>query len=167
MLIWIDYIIIGIIGVSTLISLIRGFVREALSVIGWISAFFIASKFYAYLAVYLTGIEDTILRNATSIGILFCATLVVAGIINHLIGTVVDKTGLSGTDRLLGMCFGALRGVLLVAALLLFIDAFTGIGSSEDWGKSELVSKFKPIQHWFFDYLKTSSSTFAEYMDKK
>lgn len=167
MLIWIDYIILGVIGVSTLISLIRGFVREALSLIGWIAAFFIASKFYAYLAVYFTGIENPILRNATAIAILFCATLIVSGIVNHLIGKLVDKTGLSGTDRLLGMCFGAVRGVLLVAAILLFADAFTGLGHTEDWMNSQLIGRFKPIQHWFFDYLKTSSSMFSEYMNKQ
>ncbi|MFC0180098.1 CvpA family protein [Thorsellia kenyensis] len=165
-LLWIDYIILGIVGVSTLISLIRGFVREALSLIGWIAAFFIASKFYIYLAAFFTGIEDIILRNATAIALLFCATLIVSGIVNHLIGKLVDKTGLSGTDRLLGMCFGAVRGILLMAAMLLFADAFTGLGTSEDWQNSQLIPKFKPIQHWFFDYLKTSSQLFSEYMNK-
>lgn len=50
-MVWIDYVIIGIIGFSALVSLIRGFVREALSLVTWGCAFFVASHFYTYLAV--------------------------------------------------------------------------------------------------------------------
>lgn len=164
MLMWVDYTIFGIIGISTVISLIRGFVREALSVVSWIAAFFVASNFYPYLAAFFTGLDDKLLRNACAIAILFIATLVVGGIVNHIIGTLVDKTGLSGTDRLLGMCFGALRGILVVAAGLFFLDAFTSFSSSQDWAQSQLIPKFEHIIKWFFDYLKSSSSFLSDYV---
>lgn len=57
MMIWVDYAILAIIGISTLVSLVRGFVKEAISVVIWIGAFFIASTFYSNLAVYLTNIS--------------------------------------------------------------------------------------------------------------
>ncbi len=157
---WIDYVIIGIVGFSALVSLIRGFVREALSLVTWGCAFFVASHYFSYLAVWFTGFEEPMVRNGVAIAALFIATLIVGAIVNYVIGSLVEKTGLSGTDRVLGVCFGALRGVLIVSAILLFLDTFTGFSKSTDWTQSQLVPQFSYIIRWFFDYLQSTSSFF-------
>ncbi|AFJ46337.1 colicin V production protein [Shimwellia blattae] len=157
-MVWIDYAIIAVIGFSCLVSLIRGFVREALSLVTWGCAFFVASHYYSYLAVWFTGFQDQLVRNGIAIGALFIVTLIVGAIVNSIISALVEKTGLSGTDRVLGVCFGALRGVLIVAAMLFFLDTFTDLSKSEDWRNSQLVPNFSFIIRWFFDFLKDSSS---------
>lgn len=161
-MVWIDWIILGIIGFSVLVSLVRGFVREALSLVAWTAAFFVASHFYSYLAVYFTNFSDTLIRNSIAIAILFVATLLVGAILNYVIGSLVSHTGLSGTDRVLGLCFGVLRGVLIVAALLFFLDSFTSLSQSEEWKQSQLIPQFSYIIRWFFDYLQSTSSFLPE-----
>lgn len=157
-MVWIDYAILAVVGISTLISLVRGFVKEAVSLVIWVSAFFIASNFYENLASLLTNFSDQILRNAAAIAILFITTLIIGALVNYLIGQLVSKTGLSGTDRILGLVFGALRGVLIASAVLFFMDAFTPAATSDWWTSSQLIPEFTLIVEWFFEYLKNSSS---------
>lgn len=157
-MVWIDYAIIFIIGLSTLISLIRGFAKEAMSLLVWFAAFFVASQFYEDLAVHLTQLQDEMLRNGVAIAILFVTTLILGALVNYILGQLVAKTGLSGTDRLLGLCFGDLRGALIVSAILFFMDAFTGAPNTPWWKESRLVPEFGVVIQWFFHYLENTSS---------
>ncbi|NUF28091.1 CvpA family protein [Gilliamella bombicola] len=155
---WVDFTIIGVIAFSALISIVRGFVREALSLISWILAFFISSRFYIYITDYLTYFDSDVIRIAVAIVILFIATLLVCSIVSYIIGQLVQKTGLSGTDRVLGICFGVLRGILVVAAVLFFVDTFTPLSRSVYWTQSQLIPHFHFIIRWFFDFIQQSSS---------
>lgn len=159
----IDAIIIGIIVFSLLVSLWRGFIREVLSLVSWVVAFFIASKFYPYLSALLVNVDlpyiqkSEFLRNGVAAAILFIAVLIVGGIVNTLLSQLADKTGLTGTDRVLGAAFGALRGIFIVAAILFFTNRFTNLGQNELFKASQLLPHFDFIVDWFFEQLKANT----------
>jgi len=95
---WVDLIIIVIIVISALISLVRGFVKESISLASWLFAGFIAFIYFTPLADLLEPyIESPTIRTGSSFAILFVSSLIVGAIINFMVSQLVSKTGL--TDR--------------------------------------------------------------------
>ncbi len=147
-MIWVDIVIPGIIAISALFSLIRGFVREALSLLGWLAAVWVALTFTKDFAdLLLTGISAPSIRMVVSFTILFVVTLVITALVNHLAGSLVVKTGLSSTDRMIGMVFGIARGVLVVAVLVL-LAGMTTIPQDPWWQQSVLIEVFHKLALW-------------------
>lgn len=153
MLNWADYTILVVLAFSVIISIIRGFVREAMSLITWVAAFWIAFTFYSILASMLEGdIHSNNLRMIVAFGGLFLATLIIGGLINYLIGHLVDRTGLSGTDRVLGLGFGFARGVLLITVMLMLAE-LTPMPNDVWWKTSVLIPQFQPVEKWLRGYM--------------
>ena len=152
-LIWIDYIIIGIIVLSSLISLVRGFMREALSLAAWILAFWISWTFFRELAIYFEQwISVPSMRLGVAFLLLLVVTLILGGLVNYLVGQLVEKTGLTGTDRMIGVFFGIARGSLLVGITVL-LAGLTAIPSDPWWHESVLIGYFQDLALWLRAYL--------------
>jgi membrane protein required for colicin V production len=160
-MIWADWAIIGIFSLSCLIGLIRGFVREALSLIIWICAALVAKLFSPQLEVFLVGHIDTpSVRAMTAFAIIFVAVLLLGAILSYLIGALVRATGLSGTDRLMGMLFGALRAFIIVMALLLIVPEFIPVTEDNWWRESQLIPHFLTCETWVRDAYEQVSQFF-------
>lgn len=147
-MVWVDIVIPGIIAVSALISLMRGFVREALSLLGWLAAFWISLTFADDLAnLFLTGISTESLRIIVAFTILFVITLVVMALINNLASQLIKKSGLKGTDRMIGMIFGIARGAVVVSVLVL-LAGFTTLTQDAWWNDSIMIEVFHEFAVW-------------------
>ena len=135
-MIWIDYAILAVIAISGVISLMRGFIREALSLAGWIAAFWIAIAFSGRVAGWLDGyVTVPSVRVAIGFFVLFFGVLLLCGIVLRLAGLVVERTGMSGTDRTLGIVFGVLRGIVIVGVLVL-LAGLTALPRDPWWNQS-------------------------------
>ncbi len=151
-MIWVDYLIIGIICLSSIVSLIRGFVREAFSLAAWILAFWVSWTFFRDLSVHMPWVEVPSLRLGAAFVTLFLVTLILGALVNFLIGQLVDKSGLSGTDRMVGVLFGAARGVVLVSILVL-LAGLTPFPEDPWWQESQLLGYFSELAVWLRDLL--------------
>jgi membrane protein required for colicin V production len=145
---WVDWAIIAVIAVSSLISLSRGFVKEALSLLTWIIAGVVAWMFGGALSVHLSEfIETPSARVIAACILLFVFTLLVGALINYLIGELIRVTGLSGTDRFLGMVFGAARGALLVVVAV-GLTSLAPVQQDAWWQQSTLLPHFLMVADW-------------------
>lgn len=152
-MIWVDYAILGIIAISAFLSLMRGFVREAVSLVTWIVAFWIAIMFSRRLAPLLSGVIAAASgRVIAAFVLLLLVTLVLGALVNYLVGRVVEKAGLSGTDRMLGALFGVARGVLIIAVLVL-LAGLTNMPKDPWWKHSLLLGHFEGVALWLRGFL--------------
>ena len=150
---WLDYCIIGVITLSVLLGLWRGFLKEAISLVAWATAFIIAFLFVEDGASYLTKyIGWPSVRITLAFGVLFLGTLILGGLVNLIVAQLVQHTGLSGTDRLLGLVFGLLRGGAVVTMLVL-LASLTPLPQDHWWKQSLLLPHFQQAAVWLRAYL--------------
>ena len=150
---WIDFVILLIIILSAVISSVRGFAREALSLLGWALAFWVSLTFSGGLSLMFNGaIQDPILRMIVAFLILFIVSLIVSTIVNYFVIQFVHRTGMTSADRSIGIVFGVLRGVLIVAALVLFAG-LTPFPQTPSWEHSFLLYYFEGLAVWLRDLM--------------
>lgn len=132
-----DIAIAIIVLLSAVIGLVRGLVKEVLSLVSWFAAFLVAIYFSSTLAAQmpLSWGADSV-RLAIGFAALFIATLILASLIQWLIAKLIVSTGLSGTDRTLGFLFGSARGLLICVIVLLGLRE---VASEREWWQASVL----------------------------
>lgn len=147
-----DYGIIGLIVVSVLMGTLRGFVREAMSLITWITALVCGVIACETVASWFTFTTMVGLRMVLAFVLIVLSILILGGLLNHLIGRLIKFTGFGATDRLVGTLFGLVRGAVVVAAAVLVTNP-TPFSKDPLWTTSVLVPRFEPMSHWMKEKL--------------
>jgi membrane protein required for colicin V production len=164
---WLDFVFIGILGLSVIISLFRGLTREILSLLIWASAFWVAYTFVDVGAQALTSYIDLpSARHLIAFVALFLAALIIGGLINFVVGKLIKNTGLSGTDRFFGMFFGFLRGLIAIVAITFFVQA-TPLSEDPWWSESKLVPHFSKISEWARTHMPEEFSSYFSFLETK
>ncbi|MEE8118502.1 MAG: CvpA family protein [Gammaproteobacteria bacterium] len=146
---WVDIVIIAIVSVSALISLFRGFVKEALSLASWVISFGLAVLFADNVAGMLDSwIDSPLGRWAAAFILILVIALAIGTILNHIAGLAIEKAGLTTADRALGAIFGMLRGVMIVLTILVvanFVGNWLDAPLASLWKDSIIVGWLKPV----------------------
>jgi membrane protein required for colicin V production len=138
---WFDYFLIALAAVSCIIGIVRGVVRELISLLTWIAAVLLAWDYSGVLEPHLGGVlaEDTV-RTWAARALIFIGVLLIGTGIGALSNYFMRSSIFSGLDRLGGAIFGVLRSLVIIGLLVMLIHALRLTG--EPWWRSALVRPF-------------------------
>jgi membrane protein required for colicin V production len=141
----IDYLLLAMIALSAVMGLFRGFIAEAFSLLGWIVGAWAAWRFGFQVAEWLPDFfgyrtaQVWVARGAILVGV-----LILTGVANAIVSFVMGRTGLDGTDRVVGLIFGLGRGIVLTGITVSVLE-FAGFQESSWWRESTLIPYAEPI----------------------
>jgi len=136
-----DYILIAIVGLSMVLSLWRGFMREVISLTGLVAAFLIAGRTSSIVGGFLSQwITKGVLTDILGFAIVFTGIMLTVGLIGGMIRKLVDKADLTATDRTLGVFFGLARGVLLISLFFLIYTSYSKAG--KPWMQNSMLTPY-------------------------
>lgn len=135
----VDYIILAIVIVSAVMGLVRGLLREAIAVITWFLAIVLAWTFGPSLEPHLGGIlVNSPLRIWAARAIIFVGILLLGGAISVIVSHYVRVSMFAGMDKFFGFVFGIIRGVVIVGAFTIAVQAMR-MDEDPSWKRSRLM----------------------------
>lgn len=136
----VDYVLAAIVGVSVLFGAFRGFLREALGLLGWLVGLWLAWRMAPHLQPHLGGLlAGTELQAWVARGLVLTAVVVAGWLIGSLLSFAVQRSGLTlGMDRLLGALFGLVRGAV-IAGFLVMLGQAAELQDEPWWKASRLI----------------------------
>jgi membrane protein required for colicin V production len=145
-LIIIDYLLLGVVALSAVVGLFRGFVREAMSLAVWVVAIWCSWRLSGMVSAQLLPdfVADPVLKLWATRLLVLIVVLMLGGLVTWMIAYLLDRTGLSGTDRMLGLLFGMARGAVLVGLAVIGLQV-TGFDEDPWWVESKLIPLAAPI----------------------
>ncbi|TFW71697.1 colicin V production protein [Methylotenera oryzisoli] len=128
-----DYIVLIIIGLSVILSVMRGMIREVLAIVGLVAAFYVGVTYTNQLLPMMpVDIPNDALRVLAAFLVLFLATLLLATLLGIALSAIFKKAGLGWLNRFLGALFGVARGLLIVCVIV-FLAGLTDIPKDPRW----------------------------------
>jgi len=159
-----DYIILIIASLSGIIGLWRGFVKEVFALVIW-SASLLLSYFYYPSVSEIIPVSDTVnipwIRKALAAALILICALICGGLVSAIVQKLVKITGLSGTDRVLGLVFGFARAATVIMLLLMILPATSPVSEQGWWQESLLIPAFLEFEDWARSVLEAVSIWFT------
>jgi membrane protein required for colicin V production len=158
-----DYGILAIIGVSVLLSLMRGFLREMIGLVAWLVAFYVAQRYSVEVAPLLPQtMPNESLRMLAAFAAVFLCALLVTSLLGISLYALVRNVGLGPFDRTLGVFFGLARGILIVGVLVL-LGGMTSLPERNDWRNAMFSAPLEAMVLWCKPWLPTEITDHLKY----
>lgn len=150
---WVDGVILAILALSMVTGLVRGLIKESVALCVWILAIWFAIHDFHLISQWLSRyVTDNTVRALATVLLIIIGAVLIGSIINGALSFLLRRAGLSGTDRLLGMIFGLIRGIFIVSILILAAN-ITALAPAAEYSKqSALYNQFMPIVNWLSSY---------------
>lgn len=153
-----DYIVLGIVGFSILVGLMRGAIRELFSVLGWVLAFYLATRFNSDMIAYLPEqVPGEALKAMVAFLVVFLTVLFLSTLLALILTTLIKAIGLGGLNRVLGGLAGAVKGILIVC-ILAMLAAMTDLPKDSRWTNAMLSA---PVEVMVLNLLPWIPSSIA------
>ncbi|MGC8507393.1 MAG: CvpA family protein [Thiomonas sp.] len=134
-----DWFLLVVVGLSVLISLLRGAVYEIVTLLGWIGGVWFSAHFAPAIgARYLQAIDNAEMRLLAAYAMCFVVVVLSAGILASLLRLLLRASGLGVFDRSMGALIGLVKGVAL-SLLLVALAAQTALAQSAMWKGAVLI----------------------------
>jgi membrane protein required for colicin V production len=151
-IVWVDWVLLALLALSTLLGVMRGMLLEVLSLMGWIAAYFAARWWSPEVSSYLpVGAPMSPLRLAAGFLVTFAIALLLWKLFSWLLHKIVRASALSATDRVLGAVFGLLRG-LAIALVIATLVTLSPLARTPAWqasrGAAWLNSSVSALVPW-------------------
>jgi membrane protein required for colicin V production len=152
-MIWIDFAIIGLISISLLTGLLRGFSQGLYSLMNWVLATAVSLTFSREFALLIKlPLSAPSARIAASFALLFSITLVVGGLIRLLLGGLVKRNRLTIIGHLGGMVIGCAHGIVVVT-IMVMLSGLSVLPQSRWWQESKLLPPFQTSALWLCEHV--------------
>jgi membrane protein required for colicin V production len=158
-----DYLILGVLAVSMLLGMYRGFVRESIGLLAWLGGLWLAWRYASLVEPFLGGaLSEPPLSTWAARTLIVVAVVLLGWLVAGILGYLLRHSGLSMVvDRLLGMVFGLLRGAVVIAALVLLAQ-FAQMNEAKWWKRSVLMPYAVEFSAWIEAFAETGMRLLEE-----
>lgn len=162
-MIWIDFTLIGLVFISVVIGLLRGFIKEVFSLAFWMLASWVSLRFSREFSGFLEStISHPSARMVASFVVLFAITLILGGLIGFLVSVLAKKSGLTFMERFGGMVIGVVRGMIIVTVVVM-LAGLTPLPKDSWWTESTVIPPFQLLAVWLRDHIPSGLAEYISY----
>jgi membrane protein required for colicin V production len=138
---WFDYFLIALTAISCIIGIVRGVVREVISLFTWVAAVWLAWDYGDLLEPHLGGVlSEDVVRTWAARALIFIGVVLIGTAIGALVNRLVRTSIVSGLDRLGGALFGVLRSLVIIGLIVMVCHALRLTG--EPWWRTSMLRPF-------------------------